>query len=95
LPNFSYNELIGHNTDGPGFIDSLKDNLNPHGIKAVILGAGGSARTIAAQLYHEGASEILNRILEKAQQLSSFLPKQATTFSLQDDYKNASPVPIL
>lgn len=85
------NQLIGHNTDGLGFIDSLKDNLNPIGIKAVILGAGGSARAIAAQLYHEGASEIIiiNRTLEKAQQLSSFLPKKATTFSLQDSYKNA------
>jgi shikimate dehydrogenase len=86
------NELIGHNTDGPGFIDSLKDaNLNPRSIKAVILGAGGSARAIAAQLYHAGASEIIivNRTLEKAQQLSSFLPKQTTTFSLQDNYKNA------
>jgi shikimate dehydrogenase len=85
------NELIGHNTDGPGFIDSLNEvNLNPRGIKAIILGAGGSARAIAAQLAHENAAEIiiLNRTLEKAQQISSLLPK-VTVFSLQDDYKTA------
>lgn len=88
--NFN-NELIGHNTDGPGFIDSLIEaNLNPRGIKAIILGAGGSARAIAAQLSHENAAEIiiLNRTLEKAQQISSFLPK-VTVFSLHDDYKAA------
>ncbi len=82
------NELIGYNTDGTGFIDSL--NIDIQNIKAVILGAGGSARAIAAQLLYQGAAEviILNRTPEKAEALASFLHK-ATPFSFRDDYKKA------
>lgn len=67
--------LIGHNTDGVGFIASLRENgFNPRGKKAVILGAGGSARAIAAALLDNGAEiTIINRTVEKAKSVADAL----------------------
>lgn len=44
--------LIGYNTDGYGYVTSLKEefNFNPKGKKIVILGAGGASRGILAAL---------------------------------------------
>jgi shikimate dehydrogenase len=68
------NILTGYNTDGSGFIDSLRldHSLDPHGIKAVILGAGGSARAIMSHLLTAGAAQItiLNRTVSWAQALA-------------------------
>jgi shikimate dehydrogenase len=68
--------LTGYNTDGAGFIDSLRENrFEPHGSKAAILGAGGSARAIAAALLDAGVTHItlINRTPEKAIQLAQAL----------------------
>lgn len=67
--------LTGYNTDGAGFIDSLLENgYNPQGKKAVILGAGGSARAIAAALLDSSAEiTIINRTVEKAASLAEAL----------------------
>lgn len=45
-------ELIGHNTDGEGFLLSLRRDLrfNPRGKSIAVLGAGGAARSIAISL---------------------------------------------
>lgn len=40
--------LIGHNTDAPGFRDGL--DFEPHGMRVVLLGAGGAARAVAYAL---------------------------------------------
>jgi shikimate dehydrogenase len=39
-------KLSGHNTDATGFERSLKDQLKPHHLKALILGAGGAAKAV-------------------------------------------------
>ena len=53
------NKLIGHNTDGKGFIRALADaNLEPKGQRVVVLGAGGAARAITVELALRGASHI-------------------------------------
>ncbi|OGC03818.1 shikimate dehydrogenase [candidate division WOR-1 bacterium RIFOXYA12_FULL_43_27] len=54
-------KLIGYNTDGPGFLESLKDDagFNPAGKKVVILGAGGAGRAIAVTLAEDNASSII------------------------------------
>src|ERR1700730_103437 len=39
-------ELVGDNTDGKGFLASLRLHRDPAGATAVILGAGGAARAI-------------------------------------------------
>ena len=73
---FSGDQIIGTNTDGAGFIA----NLRAHGIEpstgpALVLGAGGAARAIAAALLDRGVRvSIANRSLERAQALAETLP---------------------
>ncbi|WP_018249917.1 shikimate dehydrogenase [Orenia marismortui] len=53
-------KLIGYNTDGRGFIRSLREegNFDPKSKKALLIGAGGAARAVAFQLALEGISEL-------------------------------------
>ena len=39
-------ELIGHNTDAPAFLETLRPLLQPHHTKALILGTGGAAKAV-------------------------------------------------
>ena len=42
--------LIGHNTDGIGYVQSLKDNsIDPAGKKVTIVGSGGAATAVQIQ----------------------------------------------
>ncbi len=52
--------LTGYNTDGRGFVKSLKDDarFDPKGKKVFILGAGGAARGIAFALVNAGAGPV-------------------------------------
>ncbi len=56
-------QLIGENTDGKGFVQSLRALTNPKGKKVVIFGAGGAARAISVELALAGvtAFTIVNR----------------------------------
>ena len=61
--------LIGYNTDGVGFISSLKEVGHPvknHSL--LIIGAGGAAKAVVFQSAAEGAREIIiaNRTIDKA-----------------------------
>jgi shikimate dehydrogenase len=62
--------LVGHNTDGPGFIDALRIGaaFDPAGRRAAVIGAGGAARAIALALGRAGAADVavVNRTEEKA-----------------------------
>lgn len=53
--------LIGHNTDGDGFVDSLSEEagFDPGGCRAVVLGAGGAARAVVVALAAAGAREVV------------------------------------
>jgi shikimate dehydrogenase len=53
-------ELVGHNTDGPGFVDAVHAELGFEfdGCHAVMLGAGGAARAVVLALARAGASGI-------------------------------------
>ncbi len=51
--------LIGENTDGQGFLTSLRGTAEPRGRRIVILGAGGAARAIAFELALAGAGHLL------------------------------------
>lgn len=66
-------KLIGYNTDGAGFLLSLKQlHSAPLVEKSVlIIGAGGAARAILATLLHEGIKtvDIANRTVSKAEAL--------------------------
>ena len=43
-------KLSGHNTDAPAFEQSLKEKLQPHHTKALILGTGGAAKAVEYSL---------------------------------------------
>jgi shikimate dehydrogenase len=67
--------LIGENTDGKGFVQSLRSVTDPTGSRVVILGAGGAARAIAVELGLSGADEIVivNRTAARGQDLVDLL----------------------
>ncbi|WP_419920519.1 shikimate dehydrogenase [Candidatus Poriferisodalis sp.] len=50
--------LIGENTDGAGFVNSLQAQagMSPAGLDALVLGAGGAGRAVIAALAAGGAS---------------------------------------
>jgi len=72
-------KLIGENTDGQGFVQSLRETADPAGKKIVILGAGGAARAIAVELGLAGAKQftIVNRTQNRGQELVDLLNNQA------------------
>lgn len=52
--------LIGHNTDGKGFLASLSEmNVDLSGRRVILIGAGGAARGVAVTLLSAGISEII------------------------------------
>ena len=69
------NRLIGENTDGKAFLESLRNVSEPKGKRIVLLGAGGAARAIAVELGLAQAEHILivNRSVEHGQQLVDLL----------------------
>jgi shikimate dehydrogenase len=73
---FRDGQIAGSNTDGYGFVA----NLRAHGVEpavgpALLLGAGGSARAVAAALLDAGAAvTIANRTSARAQALARDLP---------------------
>ena len=64
-------KLIGENTDGQGFVESLKEVCEISERRVMLLGAGGTARAVALQLGRAGVAEIqvANRTAEHAQAL--------------------------
>ncbi|CAH1202778.1 Shikimate dehydrogenase (NADP(+)) [Paenibacillus plantiphilus] len=65
--------LIGYNTDGLGYVRSLKEEAEPEleGKRILIIGAGGATRGIIYALAKEGVGSIVisNRTVERAQVL--------------------------
>lgn len=63
-------ELVGDNTDGPGFLDALAadEGFDPSGRRCVVFGAGGAARAVILALAASGAAEVVvvNRSPERA-----------------------------
>jgi shikimate dehydrogenase len=62
--------LVGHNTDGAGFVASLRADagFDPAGRDCVVLGAGGAARAVILALAEGGAATVtvVNRSEHKA-----------------------------
>jgi len=58
---FECGRMEGHSTDGEGFLRSLREawGFRPAGVRAIVLGAGGAARSVAAALAGAGARSIL------------------------------------
>jgi shikimate dehydrogenase len=84
------NKLIGENTDAVGFLTDLKKFLKGQGLavkerSALVLGAGGSARSVVYALLHDGWQvTIAARRIEQAQVLAQQLnASDATEWNVQ------------
>ena len=71
-------QLIGENTDGKGFVESLSELTDPKGKKIVIFGAGGAARAISVEMALAGATaaKIVNRSVERGEGLVALLKER-------------------
>lgn len=68
-------QWMGENTDGKGFVQALKEVIDPAGKKITIFGAGGAARAVAVELAMAGAKEIIivNRGKERGKEVVALL----------------------
>lgn len=75
--------LIGYNTDGLGFLNSMEmNNIQCQGQRILLLGAGGSARAIGVSLVSKGPKEIL--ILNRSPIRGKQLAEDINSFAGQD-----------
>lgn len=94
-------DLVGHNTDGQGFIASLRTVLDPRGKTIVLLGAGGAARAIAIETALAGAASVtvVNRDRTRGQELVELLrggtPAEASLVLWEGQYRIAEGTDIL
>jgi shikimate dehydrogenase len=67
--------LIGENTDGQGFLSSLRTVAEPAGRHLILFGAGGAARAIAVEAALAGAARltIVNRNVAHAEALAELV----------------------
>ena len=86
--------LLGENTDGKGFIQSVRDaGLDLGGVNAVVLGAGGASRAICTELALAGAGRltIVNRTAHRGADLVAQVVDRTgistSGFDWQGDYR--------
>ncbi|MFN2221701.1 MAG: shikimate dehydrogenase [Chloroflexota bacterium] len=97
------NRLVGENTDGKGFLVSLKNEarMEPARKNVVVLGAGGASRAITVELALAGAARItvVNRSADRGTALVDLLnqetPTQATFVPWQGVYSMPAGVDLL
>jgi shikimate dehydrogenase len=84
--------LLGENTDGKGFLQSIEPLGPVAGRKVVLLGAGGAARAIGVELLRAGAGHItvVNRGEARGRELIEVLdavaPGRSSLVAWQGDY---------
>ena len=95
------NSLIGHNTDGAGFLRALEEETKEgiSGKTCLIIGAGGAARAVSLALGESGAKEVIisSRDVSKSETVASLAGKSGRVGSVDDGHRadlivNATPV---
>ena len=73
--------LVGENTDGQGFLTSLRTVVDPAGADVVVFGAGGAARAITVESALAGAASItvVNRDQRRGETLAHLLAERTPT----------------
>lgn len=68
-------KLIGENTDGKGFVQALREVIDPSGRAVVVFGAGGAARAVGTELALAGVGKItvVNRNPDRGRTLCDLL----------------------
>jgi len=81
--------LIGYNTDGIGYVRSLKEEAERElaGKRIVVIGAGGAARGIIYALASENPARITiaNRSLDRAKELADSLQNKVEIEAISND----------
>jgi shikimate dehydrogenase len=80
--------LLGHNTDGAGFLDSLRVDagIDPNGMNVVVLGAGGAARAVVHALGAAGVASVvvINRNADRGARAAALAFGRGRVGSLAD-----------
>jgi shikimate dehydrogenase len=86
---------IGENTDGQGFLASLRTLTEPEGQRVLILGAGGAARAIAVELALAGAAElwVANRNVAKASEIAALVNAETSCTCTAIEWRGELGVP--
>ncbi len=75
--------LIGENTDGKGFLRSIREDagVDSRGKRVVFIGAGGAARAMSVEMALKGAAHItiVNRTAARGQALAKLLQEHTRT----------------
>lgn len=87
--------LTGENTDGQGFVTSLRTVADPSGQEFVVFGAGGAARAIAVEAALAGAAAItiVNRNRQAGVELVRLLDTRTPTRAAFVEWNHRYPVP--
>lgn len=84
--------LSGDNTDGAGFLRSLREEagFDPSGRRCAVLGAGGAARAVVLALARAGAAEVVvvNRTPDRGR-VAAALAGEAGRLGTADDVEGA------
>jgi len=85
------NRIIGHNTDGYGFLANLDQQVtgwDKNLKKVIVLGAGGATRAIILALINRNAREIiiLNRTIKNAENLANKFENHSKKTKLKTGY---------
>ena len=89
-------KLIGENTDGKGFLQSLTEVRDPKGKSIVMFGAGGAARAIGVELALAGAAKIivLNRDPKRGQEVVDLINTKTGTSAELVTWNSTYLIPI-
>jgi len=89
-------KLIGENTDGKGFLQSLTEVRDPKGKSIVMFGAGGAARAIGVELALAGAAKIivLNRDPKRGQEVVDLINTKTGTSAELVNWNSTYSIPI-
>ena len=88
--------LFGENTDGKGFVQALHNRgISLEGKRITLLGAGGAAKAIAVECALAGAVSItiINRTLERAQELADTLRKHTRAEASCEQWQSCHRIP--
>jgi shikimate dehydrogenase len=87
--------VIGENTDGQGFITSLRRTIDPRGQTVLVFGAGGAARAITVELALAGAAKliIVNRSAQRSGDLAQLIRDRTSVDAVAMPWSSEFAVP--